>query len=432
MSFISSISEWFYKPNKSKDVQVDMDNTQIPINSDVNPCNGRENVNSVNDHTQNMTDSGVGSNTHNIRNPVSVAPSDLTQKVTFAQDPADDCSEYDMIMNKTKAASKTLMTSTPSMPRHLPVQTEMKPDDEISNQFCRQSSKLERREKEPMRYSGKTDWPDYLDHFSAVARWNNWNHREMGIQLAISLTDEAREVLGSIHRHEQHDFDILVDALTRRFSPEGRESQFSLQLMNRVCKSDETVTSYGHAIRRLAHKAYPNQVIEDKILVDLYIKGLPTKEMKRHVYLAKPFTLAQAINCAVTFEAFDCPSKTEISESTRKPKPYVAAVKTTDLSQFDDKSKKQNETETSKLTELLSKMNETVAQLSENVEKLNKPRTFSHAQKSNKMNVECFKCHRKGHNARDCRSQTPRQTEHINDTAVVTSNTNSENPVQLN
>ena len=100
-----------------------------------------------------------------------------------------------------------------------------------------------------------------MDHFMAVAEWNDRGEREMGLQLAICLTDEARKVLSGLAGDEKYDFETLADALTRRFSPEGRESQFSLQLMSRQCLPGEDVTSYGHAIRRLAAKAYPGHLI---------------------------------------------------------------------------------------------------------------------------------------------------------------------------
>ena len=36
----------------------------------------------------------------------------------------------------------------------------------------RYQNRVQRREKDAMRYNGRTDWPDYLRHFEAVAKWN--------------------------------------------------------------------------------------------------------------------------------------------------------------------------------------------------------------------------------------------------------------------
>jgi hypothetical protein len=57
--------------------------------------------------------------------------------------------------------------------------------------------------------------------------------------------------------------------------------------MNKMCKAEDSVSSYGHSLQRLASRAYPGQSVDENILVDLYIKGLPNQDMKRHVYVAK-------------------------------------------------------------------------------------------------------------------------------------------------
>lgn len=345
MSFLTSISEWFRrKPNPPK--------ASVPVHP---------------------ADSGIG------------------RTVNFDGDESDDSSVYSWAVQDDSLTPRAMATSTPrtaGLPRPMGFPNTPKPESSPSK-------RLKRREKEPMRYTGRTDWPDYLEHFSAVSKWNDWTPQEMGIQLAMSLTDEAREVLASINRRYQHNYDVLADALTRRFSPEGRESQFSLELMNRVRQSDENVTAYGHAIRRLASKAYPNQSVDEKILVDLFIKGLQAKEMKRHVYLTKPISLAQAITSAVTFEAFDCPVKTDTSDLSRKPKPTVNAVQSS-------QAEKAKTDESEKLVDAFGKMKQTVDELTENLEKLSRQGRRSGYRSHKMSDIECYKCHNKGHYARDC------------------------------
>ena len=256
-----------------------------------------------------------------------------------------------------------------------------------SPSYSRSPTQLSRREKEPSRFNGKSDLKDFLDHFKAVSKWNDWGFKEMGLQLAICLCDEAREVLSTLSSEQKHDFDHLVDALTRRFCPDGRESQFSVQLMTRVCQQGEDVTSYGHAIRRLATKAYPGLALDERMLVDMFIKGLPCHEMKRHVYLAKAVTLAEAINAAVTFEAFDG------SSGIRKPKPSVNAVAV----------QPSNEQANSKLTEVIMMLADKLENLQGDISSLkdrNKPRQYQ--QGRNYSNVECYNCHVKGHISRYC------------------------------
>ena len=277
-----------------------------------------------------------------------------------------------------------------------------------------------RREKDPMKYNGRTDWGDYLGHFSAVAEWNNWNNTEMGLQLAISLTDEAREVMGSLPKTDQHQYQILIDTLTRRFSPEGRESQYSLELMNRVCSAEEDVASYGHTLRRAANKAYPGQRLDEKILVDLYIKGLPNKDMKRHVYLAKPKTLADAINFAVAYEAFENPNSPNV-EKPKKPKPNVCATQAQKNTQNDT-----SQNDIDKLTQAVAKMSDSMTEMGKQMTKMTNFRN-KNSSENRKSNVECYKCHQKGHYARECTTEANQNNSSIPENATSANSASNNN-----
>ena len=122
----------------------------------------------------------------------------------------------------------------------------------------------------------------------SVSAWNQWGYHECGLQLAISLVDEAREVLSSLPRHLQNDYNSLVEALTSRYSPAGKESQFAFELMNRTCGPEENVAVFGQALRRLASKAY-GESVNDRILLNLLVKGLPDRGMQTRFFKARLF-----------------------------------------------------------------------------------------------------------------------------------------------
>ena len=81
---------------------------------------------------------------------------------------------------------------------------------------------IRRREKEPAKFNGKCDFSAYKIQFDYVATWNRWTHEDMGLQLAMCLTDEAREVLSCLRVTEKHNYDALVEALECRYHPKGR------------------------------------------------------------------------------------------------------------------------------------------------------------------------------------------------------------------
>ena len=116
---------------------------------------------------------------------------------------------------------------------------------------------VRRREKEPAKYDGRSDLVDYLHHFSKIAKRNQWTYEECGLELATSLQGEAREVLRFLPLDTEDDYNTIIQALSTRFDPEGRESRYSAELMERVCQPKEDVATYGHQLQRLAKKAYP-------------------------------------------------------------------------------------------------------------------------------------------------------------------------------
>ena len=257
---------------------------------------------------------------------------------------------------------------------------------------------VRRKEKDPIRFGGKSDWLDYLRHFEAVSEWNQWGYNECGLQLAICLVDEAREVLSSLPRHIQNDYNSLVEALTSRYSPAGKESQFAFELMNRTCGLDENVTAFGQALRRLASKAYGEKV-DDRILLSLFVKGLPDKNMQRHVHFAKPDTLAEAICLASEYESFEKPRDIKSNKLYKPREQGMAPIE-------QDGAKMTSKVEEALVTTLNSVMG-TLKQLDSRMDKLESNKTSIGNRQSPrpKSKVECYACHEMGHFARNCPSK---------------------------
>ena len=252
-----------------------------------------------------------------------------------------------------------------------------------------------RKEREPARFNGKSDFTDYKAQFETVAYLNQWSREEMGLQLAISLTDEAREVLSSLRGADMHNYDRLVEALECRYSPRGRESQYYLELMSRDQGPEEDVTSYGHTLRRLASKAFSDRPVDEMMLVNTFIRGLRSVEMKRHVYHEKCGNLYDAIHAAVTYEAFDRP----LRESARKPRLTIAPVQGRgQVKQVQhggsDRPDPDDGSGAVAMTDVMVRQLVKEAVASEL--KQNRPPRRDYS------NIECYSCREKGHISRNC------------------------------
>ena len=191
----------------------------------------------------------------------------------------------------------------------------------------------------------------------------------MGLQLAMALTGEATEVLGTLGPSYSTDYDALVKALKDRYDPDGRASHHSMALMNVSCRPGQDISTYGHEVRRLAYKAYPGNQLDENILVDIFIKGLPGQDIRRHVYLSRPKTLAEAITLGVNFETIEKPTT-----PAHKPKQNVMPVQPQNNEMMDTLK--------------------AIQELLQSKEKKGKTQ----------KKITCFRCRQQGHMAKECKA----------------------------
>ena len=161
------------------------------------------------------------------------------------------------------------------------------------------------KEKEPKMYDGKRDLIDYLHYFMKLTRLNGWDYETCGLQLGTSLTGDAAEVLSTVPSYQSEDLQCLIRALMRRYCPTGREAQYSFELMGRSWESGkESVTEYSNELAKLARKAYPESGIPEKIMIDLFKKGL-SLNMQMQVHLRHPQTMDDALATAIAIEPYE-------------------------------------------------------------------------------------------------------------------------------
>ena len=166
------------------------------------------------------------------------------------------------------------------------------------------------------------------------------------------------------------------------------------EFRSRLRKKNETPSEYGYALKRLADLAFPNIHNDgrEQYTIDQFIHGLSNSELRKHVQLRHPPSLAAAIAYAVEFEAIDNQTFNERKPTHVRFNLEAESSCKSVLTDSDVSSKEKQ------LTELLESLNTLVQKMSASG---NNPRNRSPSPKP-RHNVECFDCHQFGHYAAEC------------------------------
>jgi hypothetical protein len=145
--------------------------------------------------------------------------------------------------------------------------------------------------------------------------------------------------------------------------------------------------------------------VDERFLTDLFVKGLPNKDLKRHVHMSHPRTLALAVDAAIAWEAFEEPD-TSRGDRPRKPRDIpVTAVQPAKPLPKEVKAADRVESSDS-LRSTLDSMAKALAGLEERLQKMEQTSTVARQRpagvRTKLADLECFFCHEVGHISRNC------------------------------
>ena len=107
------------------------------------------------------------------------------------------------------------------------------------------------------RYSGE-EQPDWLEQFESVAQLGGWNNHAKLVNLSTRLRGSAYSFYRFCTTEQRNDYKLLVEQLTKRFTPVQIQPIQSQLFHDRQQKPKETVDEYAEALKKLFVKAYSN------------------------------------------------------------------------------------------------------------------------------------------------------------------------------
>ena len=294
-------------------------------------------------------------------------------------------------------------------------------------------------------FTGDERWDIWKKMFDRTAVTNGWSEIEKLAQLLPRIQGSAGDfVHGQLSNDVAYDYDRLVRALESRYRFIETPKMFGAQFSNRKQKQNETVFEYAADLKRLYDKAHSNRDTQTRIedLLRRFLDGLNDDEARFAVEFNKDLnTIDEAVNQVINFqEAKRCAENLEKSKNG-KNRNKIARVAWADLDDSSDENEDENQSKPKKprvrrhqnkdsgkgeqrgITpnsapqqsndhDLLLEVTAKLAQIEKSLNSNNRaeiipPANLPRIQRSGNIpqrDITCFKCHKKGHFARECKN----------------------------
>ena len=236
----------------------------------------------------------------------------------------------------------------------------------------------------PTKYSGSTDWEEYLIQFSYIAALHGWTQDKQAIILLGKLEGEALSVATS---DSDMSFVALFNRLKENFAPERKET-FALKLRTRVQGKDETFEELARDVKKLARKAYPTSDSDTRemLMVESFINAIHNDGLREKLRDKTPHTLNEALHEIRTLAA-----NKELEMTRRSGKVGETGKRVQQVSEKTEDS------------QLLQKVQKQLEELQIELEKFKNSTVKGSQKKDRERKVpQCYHCKMDGHIKKWC------------------------------
>lgn len=157
----------------------------------------------------------------------------------------------------------------------------------------------------PPAFDGSTKLSVFKLQFETVADKNCWSDGDKASALIVSLTGSAADVLQTIPSARRGDYEVIMDALQRKYGSEHLKQVHRLEMKSRVQRSNESLQSFAADVERLAQLVYGDCSAEEleRSKVEAFIDGIRDPETKRFALISQKSTFAEVMGAALAQEA---------------------------------------------------------------------------------------------------------------------------------